>query len=92
MLEGSFFSFTPTALKKEVESFAETALSLITSAGLLPVWYYTSIFRAATTSGSLFTHALYHCDSRSRTSTQTGCDWTIQQWPALCEFQCAHIK
>ena len=53
---GSFFSSSPTGLEYFVDGFEETAFSLIVAAGFLPIRLVTSLFRALTTSGSLFTH------------------------------------
>ena len=50
-----FFSFFPTGLLYFVDGFEESAFSLIATAGFLPIRLVTSLFRALTTFGSLFT-------------------------------------
>ena len=56
--EGSLFSLRPTdrpGITEEV--FYVTSFALIASTGFLPVSRVTSLFRAATTAGSLVTHS-----------------------------------
>ena len=53
-----FFSATPTGLLYFVDGLEETDFSLIAMAGFLPIRLVTSLFRAPTTSGSLFTHSV----------------------------------
>ena len=53
-----FFLAAPTGLLYFVDGLEETAFSLIATAGFLPIRLVTSLFRALTTSGSLFTHSV----------------------------------
>ena len=64
-----FFSDTPTGLLYFVDGFEETDLSLIATAGFLPIRLVTSLFRALTTSGSLFTHSVDRLPSSRSIST-----------------------
>ena len=64
-----FFSATPTGLLYFVDGFEETAFSLIATAGFLPVRLVTSLFRALTTPGSLFTHSVDFLPSGRSIST-----------------------
>ena len=53
-----FFSFNPTGLEYFVDGFEAIAVSLIATAGFLPMRLLTSLFSALTTSGSLLTQAV----------------------------------
>ena len=53
-----FFSAAPTGLLYFVDGFEKTSFSLMATAGFLPIRLVTSLFRALTTSGSLFTHSV----------------------------------
>ena len=53
-----FFSASSTGLLYFVDGFEETSFSLIATAGFLPIRLVTSLFRALTTSGSLFSHSV----------------------------------
>ena len=63
-----FFSAAPTGLLYFVGN-EETAFSLIATAGFLPIRLVTSLFRALTTSGSLFTHSVDRLPSGKSIST-----------------------
>ena len=64
-----FFLATPTRLLYFVDGFGETDFSLMASAGFLPIRLVTSLFRALTTSGSLFTHSVDRLPSGRSIST-----------------------
>ena len=68
MRGGSFFSAAPTGLLYFFGN-EETAFSLIATAGFLPIRLVTSLFRALTTSGSLFTHSVDRLPSGRSIST-----------------------
>ncbi|MCV6614472.1 MAG: hypothetical protein OIF35_05800, partial [Cellvibrionaceae bacterium] len=69
----SSFSFCPTGRKYFVDGFAATAFSLMATAGFFPVRLVTSLFKAETTSGSLFTHEVDRWRSGSRFSAAYWC-------------------
>ena len=64
-----FFSSSPTGLEYFVDGFEGTAFSLIATAGFFPIRLVTSLFRAPTTSGRLFTHSVDRLPSGRSIST-----------------------